>query len=160
MMWVALRLFAAMTVQRSNDCSVRVFLNHECPCNLICAPDLNELGRELNEAGVSFAGVIDLAQSSLSQYQAQTDLTIPLIPDPGLKQIKLAKAAYSLEIRVFSAKGKCLKKYMGYSQTVIRNMAELLTAASHREIKLDAAMFPSTTRIGCAFSATVEKKKR
>lgn len=130
---------------------VQVFLSHDCPCNVICKDELNEIALELRKAKISFVGVTDLAPKEAGEFCERLGLDFPVEGDPKLKKIHAAHAKYSLEIGVFDAKNKLVKFYAGYDQGMMREMAALLTKLVHRPIKLDPSKFPELRRIGCAF---------
>jgi|GEM_PF-4968358 len=143
--------FALLAHLVAGPCTVQVFLSHDCPCNVICKDELNEIAAELREAKISFTGVTDLPPKEAKEFAEKLTFDFPVDGDPKLKRIHAAHAEYSLEIGVFDAKNKLVKFYAGYDQGMVKEMAALLTKLAHRPVKMDPSKFPDLRRVGCAF---------
>lgn len=150
------KVLAALTGMASSspgaeDPKVYVFLKHECPCNTLCAPELNELGAQLKRNGLEFIGVTDLPKPEIEAYALNAGLAIPILPDPQRSRIRAAKATFSLEMGIFDPKGRQIRHFNGYNRQIVRNLANALSGIVGRSVKLDAEKFPVDGRIGCAF---------
>jgi hypothetical protein len=135
-------------------CSVQVFLSHDCPCNVLCKDELNEIAAELRASNIRFSGITDLPSREAAELAVQLALSFPLDGDPYLKRIHAAHVRYSLELAVLDAKNRIVKLYSGYNSDTIKELSTRLTSLLHRPVNLDPSKFPTLRRIGCAFEQT------
>lgn len=143
-------IFALLLAVASKP-SVAVVLNGDCPCNELCAPELNALAKQLSREKIAFSGIVDLPAGEVEPYRSKLALSFSLYADPQLKKIKGFGAKYRLELVVRDTKGNRVRRFAGYDRAMIVDLAKLLSRLAKRPIRLDPTPFPETRRIGCAF---------
>jgi hypothetical protein len=128
-----------------------VFLEKDCPCNVLCAEDLNRISDSLMDSGIIVEGYVNLDQSQLQRFGTTLKLRFPLKTDVSGALRKKMGVMFSLESRLVSKKGQVLGKYAGYSQSILRQMESDIKRGCQKEIHFDTGLFPDRTRIGCSF---------
>jgi hypothetical protein len=146
--------FATSQTKPSNgkEVSLIVFMEKDCPCNVLCAEDMNRIAVTLKSVGITMKGLTNADKSAVKSYRNSLKLQFPLESDISGSARKKMGVGYSLELRLVSSTGKQLKAYEGYSQAILRRMESDILSASGRKVTFELSLFPDRTRYGCKFN--------
>lgn len=128
--------------------TVVVFLSPDCPCNLRCKPELEELARSLRP--ILLTGiVVGVSRTQAVRYRAKLGYTFSLVPDPVREIAAKAGAACSLDMALLDPKGRPLRLWEGIGKDTVTELGREI-GRRYGLRPIDPSRFSEITQTGCS----------
>ena len=139
--------------------SLLFFIEADCPCSRDATPFVNRLQAHFGKS-CQVIGVINANKDTASAWIKTVGCSFPIVADPTLKLIGSYGAVSSVYTTVVAPGGRIEKIYPGYSQQVLKEIANRLSRLSKQPTPIiNFSGAPKKLLSGCPFDIPKDSKR-